>query len=47
MDFRLQEKAEECSKELTSIKSHVIKLLAMDTSPELMALKKTLELFDF
>ncbi|KAL5260110.1 hypothetical protein ACHWQZ_G010285 [Mnemiopsis leidyi] len=46
LNYRLQEIAESCYQELIIVQKHVLKLAAVDYSPELMALKKTLELFD-
>lgn len=46
INYRLQENAEDCHQELLLVRKHVHKLTAVDYSPELLALKKTLELFD-
>ena len=47
MHFRLMEAAEVCGKELQSLKQQIDECVQADPSSDILALKKTLELYNF
>ena len=47
MHFRLMESAEVCGKELQSLKQQIDECVLADPSSDILALKKTLELYNF